>query len=232
MLQSDFQIRLITGVFYFLHLHPTLSKQVLHSSFLCIWAEVSILLFCVIAVAHHLPIIKILISVHISRTAGGARWNYVNMAKTETRRKHTENRMGRKGVLVSHICGDSAAFCLDCLIFSFCCCSGCFTNRKMRLNNHYGPQRDTFDFYTLSTFQSLYFLTFTWVKKVESGLLLFFFYQSLFTHASVLLLEWKSVLLPPPQLIHQVQNIRLTCSFHHISILVQSVWEADNEKRS
>lgn len=60
----------------------------------------------------------------------------------------------------------------------------------------------------------------------------FFFYQSLFTHASVLLLEWKSVLLPPPQLIHQVQNIRLTCSFHHISILVQSVWEADNEKRS
>ena len=170
--------------------------------------------------------------VHISRTEGRARWNYINMAKTETRRKQMENRLGRKGVLVSRICGDSAAFCLDCLIFSFCCCLECFTNPKMRLNNHYGPQRDTFDFYTLSTL-SVYFFTFTWVKKVESGLLLFFFfYQSLFTHASVLLLEWKSVLLLPLQLIHWVQNIRLTCCFHHISILVQSVWEADNEKRS
>ena len=91
--------------------------------FLCIWAEASISFFCVIAVAHHPPIITILIS----------RLNYANRAKTGTRRKQTENRMGRRGVLVSHICRDSAAFCLDCLIFSFCCCSGCFTNPQQSL---------------------------------------------------------------------------------------------------
>ncbi len=37
--------------------------------------------------------------------------------------------------------------------------------------------RETFYFYTLSTFQYLYFITFTWVKKLSQY---FYFSQSLF----------------------------------------------------
>ena len=46
------------------------------------------------------------------------------------RRTERETAVWRKGVLVFHICRDSAALCLEFLIFSLCCCSGRFTNPK------------------------------------------------------------------------------------------------------
>ena len=50
--------------------------------------------------------------------------------KDVRRQEQTEREagMGRKGVLVSHICREPAVFCLDFLSFSLCCCSGRFTN--------------------------------------------------------------------------------------------------------
>ena len=40
---------------------------------------------------------------------------------------HTKD-VGRKGVLVSRICRDTAALCLDSLNLTVCCCSGRFAN--------------------------------------------------------------------------------------------------------
>lgn len=45
-------------------------------------------------------------------------------------KKERQSRLVRKDMLVSHICRNPAAVCLDFLVFSVFCCSRCFTNPK------------------------------------------------------------------------------------------------------
>ncbi len=51
-------------------------------------------------------------------------------------------------------------------------------------------QKETFYFYTLSTFQNLYFITFTLVKRLSQY---FYFYQSLFFSSICTFTEVKCV---------------------------------------
>ena len=50
--------------------------------------------------------------------------------RKKKKKMETDSGTERKGLLMSCICRDPAAFCLDILIFSLCCCSGHFTNPK------------------------------------------------------------------------------------------------------